>query len=577
MSASDKKQQRKAEMTEGLTQKQRKELNEAQAAKRQKTIYKVVGGICAVAAVALLVWNNSGVLNRYSTAATVDGVNYKVPDLQYYYVQARNIQYQYYQMYAAYGITLGYDPYTDDGEQYYSETDGTTYADYFRESALDNLKQVAALCSAAKADGYTLSADGQAQIDDQLAQIDVVCAKNGLTRSSYFAQVYGNGVTEKVFVRNLTNDVLASEYSQYHQDNISYSDDALNEYYQENADSLDSYDYRIFSISGVASDPVDENGDPVVDSDGNTVTATDEEQEAAMAEAKEKADAAVAEIQAASDREAAFIAAAPNYVSEDYKGAYADESYSLNEGVMGSTLTQNSSSIASWLMDSSRKKGDVTAIESSSGYFVVLYLNRYLNQTNTVDIRHILVLADTTDSTETDDSGNAIPTQEALDAAKAQAQDILDQWKSGEATAESFGELAEEYSEDPGSNTNGGQYTSVYQGQMFAGFDSWIFDSSRQSGDTGLVENTQSGQQGWHVIYFEGLNEPYWKSVAISAKQSDDQSAWLTELTDSVEAVAADGMKHVGSKNNVAPVESEAVSESEAVTDEAATESEAAG
>ena len=123
MSASDKKQQRKSDSTAGLTQRELKERAEAQAAKQKKTAYTVVGVVCAVAAAALLVWN-SNFWVKTATAATVDGTDYKVPDLQYYYVQARNNQYSMYQMYSAYGISTGYDPSKGDGEQWYSEADG---------------------------------------------------------------------------------------------------------------------------------------------------------------------------------------------------------------------------------------------------------------------------------------------------------------------------------------------------------------------------------------------------------------------------------------------------------------------
>ena len=45
------------------------------------------------------------------------------------------------------------------------------------------------------------------------------------------------------------------------------------------------------------------------------------------------------------------------------------------------------------------------------------------------------------------------------------------------------------YSADTGSNTNGGLYTEVYQGQMVTEFNDWCFDESRQPGDTGIVYN----------------------------------------------------------------------------------------
>ena len=45
------------------------------------------------------------------------------------------------------------------------------------------------------------------------------------------------------------------------------------------------------------------------------------------------------------------------------------------------------------------------------------------------------------------------------DAAKQKAEDLLAQWKAGDATEDSFAELANENSADSGSNTNGGLYS----------------------------------------------------------------------------------------------------------------------
>ncbi len=574
MSGANKKQQRKAELTEGLTQRQRKDQAEAQAAKRKHVTYGVIGVVCAVAVVALLVWNNFGSTHTGAAAAAVDGVEYSVADLQYYYTQARNNEYYNYQMYSYYGYSTGFNPNLGDGEQWYNEADGQTYADYFRDTALDTLKETAALCAAAKEAGYTLSADGQASIDDQLSEIDLVCAQNRLTRGAYFAQVYGNGVSEKVFLRNLTNDTLASEYAKYHQESYSYDDAALDAYYDENAATLDSFDYRVFTVDGSVEDPTDADGNPITDADGNTVTATDEEKQAAMAEAKETADAAVADVKAAGNKEQAFLTAA--------KAAGAEADDTLRESVLGSSLSsRDGSSVATWLQDSARKAGDVTAIEGSTSYQVVLFQGRSLNTDPTVNVRHILIRPETTEGAETNAQGAVIPSQEQMDAAKAEAQAILEQWNAmpeAERTPEAFGALAEEHSDDGGSNTNGGRYAYVYEGQMVPHFNAWIFDSSRQPGDVDLVENSGDdvSYYGWHLIYFEGQDIPYWKATAIQAKQSADQSEWLTALTDAAVAEPLDGMKYVGPSSTAEPTPSATPAASTAPEESDAAESPAA-
>lgn len=570
MSASDKKKQRKASLVEGLTQKEIKERKDAQAAARRKTIYIMIGVVCAVAAAVLLIWDNIGIFtnrtNHSAVAATVDGIDYKVPDLQYYYARARLTEYNMYSFYAQYGATYPYNPYLSDGAQWYNESEGKTYADYFRERALTLLKQDTALCAAAKADGYTLSEDGQATISSQLNQIDAIRSQYSMSRATYLAQQYGSGVTEAVFLRNLTNGLLAEEYETYHQEQITYDDAALQEYYDEHSDTLDSYDYRVFFISGAAANPTDEEGNPLKNEDGTTVTATDEEKAAAMAGAKEKAEQAVAGIQEAEDKEKAFIDAAPKYVAESVQEAYKSESYSLQSKIAGSSVT--SSSYGTWLADSAREKYDVTYVETSTGYYVVMFLNRYLIQDSTVNIRHILIQPETSDDAQTNSQKAKIPTQEQMDAAKAKLQAVLDEWNAlsdAEKTAVNFGKLAEKYSVDGGSNTNGGRYTYVSKGDMVANFDAWIFDPTRQPGDVGMVENSGDDARyyGWHLIYFEKTEGPYWKHTATEAKQTNDQTEWKNGLVDAVTAVAADGMKYVGSENTAQPSPSASPAESE--------------
>ena len=79
MSASREKKSRQSDPTQGLTQKERKELQEQQAAKRKAVVYTVIGVIVAVLVAALLIWH-SGIFQRGKTALTVGGRDYSVTD-----------------------------------------------------------------------------------------------------------------------------------------------------------------------------------------------------------------------------------------------------------------------------------------------------------------------------------------------------------------------------------------------------------------------------------------------------------------------------------------------------------------
>ena len=114
---------------------------------------------------------------------------------------------------------------------------------------------------------------------------------------------------------------------------------------------------------------------------------------------------------------------------------------------------------------------------------------------NFVNVRHILVIPETNG---TDAEGNAISSEEDWAAAEVKAQELLDKWLEGEKTEDSFAAMANEHSEDPGSNTNGGLYEDVYVGQMLEPFETWCFDETRVTGDYGIVKT----DYGYHIMYF---------------------------------------------------------------------------
>ena len=190
-------------------------------------------------------------------------------------------------------------------------------------------------------------------------------------------------------------------------------------------------------------------------------------------------------------------------------------------------------------MDDSRANGDVGVVESSSGYYAVMLLNRYRDETATADIRHILIkaeVADADDPATEDVDESKVPTQEALDAAKAEAEDILAQWGGGRQDCRVLRRAGRGILRRSGSNTNGGLYEQVAPGVMFEGFNDWIFADGRAIGDTGLVENPQDGQQGWHIIYLEGWDEPVWKLTGKNALTNEKLNTWLEGLTENMEA-----------------------------------------
>ena len=68
---------------------QRRDNHEADSNRRKHILYGVAGGIIAVLAIALLVWD-SGFFQKRSTAVTIDGEDFGPAVVQYYYQVAYN-------------------------------------------------------------------------------------------------------------------------------------------------------------------------------------------------------------------------------------------------------------------------------------------------------------------------------------------------------------------------------------------------------------------------------------------------------------------------------------------------------
>lgn len=142
-----------------------------------------------------------------------------------------------------------------------------------------------------------------------------------------------------------------------------------------------------------------------------------------------------------------------------------------------------------------------------------------------INVRHILIEPESGEDGEISD--------EAWEAAEKKAKEVLEEWKDGEATEESFAALANENSADGGSNTNGGLYENVAPGDMVQEFNDWCFDEKRKAGDTDIVKT----QFGYHIMYFVAQTEEYaWKTKVENEKRYKDYQAWLDELMGQYEA-----------------------------------------
>ncbi len=131
-------------------------------------------------------------------------------------------------------------------------------------------------------------------------------------------------------------------------------------------------------------------------------------------------------------------------------------------------------------------------------------------------VRHLLVAFE--GGTVGDDGTTTTYSDDEKATAYAEAEALLSEWKSGEATEESFAALVTAHTDDTASAATGGLYEDINCDASYVeDFLSWSVDSARVSGDTGIVESPY----GYHIMYFVS-GEDYW-SILVGDEYVADQ------------------------------------------------------
>ena len=115
-------------------------------------------------------------------------------------------------------------------------------------------------------------------------------------------------------------------------------------------------------------------------------------------------------------------------------------------------------------------------------------------------------------------------------AAYKEIQDILKEYLDGDHTAEAFGELANKYSSDTGSNTAGGLYEDTVAGDFVPPYDEWCLEEGRKEGDIALVEYDGSNYQGYHLIYFIKSDVHSWDDAVKETLAGEKVTEYVEEL-----------------------------------------------
>ena len=527
-----------------------------------RVIYAILGvGLVALVCFILYAF---GVPQKVMPALKVGDRTYSVAEYSYYYT---NVFQTVANSTNELGINL-FDTSKDPAAQTTTDEDGNqiTYAEYFKNMVKENLETTDYYLKLAKQEGMTLSDEHKEEIDSTLAELKSYAEQYSYSASRYISLLYGKGMNEKIFRSLLEDQYLVAQYSEEKNADIysAITDEELEAKYAEDPSAYQLVDIRLLGKALTTDDAASEETDVTA----TDATATDAAADAKKAEAEAKTEEMLGKI----TDEASFVELAKEYCDEGDRATFESDTASLVKGLKKSIVSSNiGSDLADWLYDAARVTGDKRTY-STSDYAYVLYVIKpaYRSEDRLASARHILVSFDSVknelasqeeaDATATDADtleDTAVKTVEAADGTKVtnegtsyssevvlkayeQAKTILDEYNNGAKTEDSFAALAEQYSADTGSvgeesTTGGGLYENIEKGQMVAPFEEWVYDESREPGDTGLVMTSY----GWHVMYFVSkADEPVWKSDirksigdGIVASNTDAVKAEIGDIT----------------------------------------------
>ncbi len=388
-----------------------------------------------------------------------------------------------------------------------------TWRDYFLYRVYTQLEQTQFLLRYAREQGITLDEEELAEVDSDLSVYRDYAMLYGFSVDDFVALNY-EGMNYDMLRTLEEETALASKaYTACH-DSFRFTEEQLKEEFASYNGDYDSFSFAYYRVAAAAAE------------DG---TVTDE----ARAEAEAEANAILASYQ--DDSEVEDLCERFNGYIEEVLG----ETAICRDGVTGAYL---SSVYSDWLKAEARQAGDATVIVNGDNAYAVLFLGRESADYPTVDVRHILIKA------AADEDGTW--SEAALEEAQAEAQRILAEFEAGDRTEESFAALAEQYSEDIGSSTNGGLYENIYKGQMVEEFNDFCFAEGRKSGDTGIVYGSNGSYAGWHVMYFVSEDRNY--SDILAEESLIDRA--IDEWLNSSDIVAVPGPDEAAVDPVTAPV-----------------------
>ena len=531
MSASSKKKLRKEQEAAAMTEKQLAQQKEDKKLKIATISFVAIMALVVCIAVGTLLYrayDQSGLPEQNTVAMTIGDHKLTSAELNYFYMES--ISNQYNNWYSQYGSYMsmylsmyGLDLSMPLNSQYMDEAKSYTWANYFADMAVSSAVSAYGQYDKAMADSsFKLSDELQATLDKLPETLKEEAKSNKYSNvKDYLVAMYGPGSTEETYINFVKVMSISNAYAENYYNSLEYTADQKAAHDAEHALDYNTYSYAYTYLNATNYRQGGTKGED------DKVTYSDAEIAAAVEAAKADADL----LATATD-----LAAFDSMIKSLEINAEKEAAESTKNN--GAFVSQVNSLYKEWLTDSSRKAGDIGVFASTSstkdaegntvtntdGYYVVFFNECNKNEMNLINVRHILLEHKPAEGSTTITDADKMVTEQ-------KANDLLQKWKDGEATEESFAALVKDNTADDGSKENGGLYENVYPGMMVTNFNDWCFAEGRKAGDTGIVLS----DFGYHIMYFVGeVDQTYRDYMITNVMKSDDLDKWAKETYDAV-------------------------------------------
>lgn len=367
---------------------------------------------------------------------------------------------------------MGLDASKSPKSQMYDDT--TTWFDYvMKEYTVPQVEDYLIFAEAAVDAGISLTAEENDNIDEIIGGIAVQAEAADMDTDDYIAERYGRGIKEEDIRACMELIQLSGKYYEQIQESFVYSDSELEQYYSENQSLFLYCDYLIYTFEDITDE-----------AELNNLT-----DELAKCKTQESFTKWVYD----------YVLAAHTHTDE------CEDGHDAPAETVSSLLTEqfaleDDEELSEWLFEGAHEIGDTVVIDDS---VYMLIKNPYRREEITKNLREIFISYESSGSEED---------------AKETAEYLLGLWKEGDATAKSFAELAQQYSESTDTADNGGIQENVAPDELDTELRDWVFSGERQSGDTVLY----SSDYGCYIIYFEGDGMIAWKNEVTAEKSSQE-------------------------------------------------------